>query len=350
MIDMKTPNCLWIFLLVFVFHPAFSPDVEARVWTSQRGSTVDAELVRVEGHMVILRKTDGKQISIRIADLIPEDQAFIRKPAGAPVTLPPNRDSRLATPVTPGNSMTLNGVELVPGQRSYFECDIPPDLQIAASKSGNPTPLKAKAVIALPSGFDPLKNYPVLIVNATSDGDASSVGHLGQYWEAGIERGWVVIAADPLEKPKEDNNAWRWALVSSTLQALHGIWPQSRTWPVATAGFSGGAKRSGYIGSLLVKNDYTLIGMFMGGCNQDMASKGLDEFKPKKSDFLKVPIFLSNGNSDEVASVASGERTKSSMDKTGFKKIKLESYDGGHSLHRPHVTTALDWFKTESSK
>jgi len=348
---MKTHLCLWGYFLALLFHPILLPDASARVWTSLRGSTVDAEMVRMEGDMVILRKPDGNQMRIRIADLIPEDQAFIRNPTGVAVKTPSNRSSsRQALPVTPGNAMSIHGVELKPGQRTNFECDIPSDLQGDASKNGNPTPLKAKAVMALPLGFDPLKNNPVLIVNATSDGDASSVGHLGEYWETGIECGWVVIAADPVEKPKEDNNAWRWALISSTLQSMHSIWPQSKSWPVATAGFSGGAKRAGYMGALLVKNDYALIGMFMGGCNQDMASKGLDEFKPKKSDFLRVPIFLSNGKSDTVASVESGERTGKSMDKSGFKSIKLETYDGGHNLYRPHVKAALDWFMSESAK
>lgn len=337
-------------LLILCFQACVWGSAEARLWTSQRGSTVDAELVRTEGDMVILRKADGNLLRIRISDLIPADQAHIRQPVGAPITPPGARNQRVVTPVTPGTTMSLQGVNLEPGKRVTFECDIPPNLQKDASKDGNPTPLKAKAVIALPVGFDPIKSYPVLIISATSDGDASSVGHHGQYWETGIERGWVVIAADPLEKPKDDNNAWRWALISSALESMHAIWPQSRAWPVATAGFSGGAKRSGYMGALLAKNDYRLIGMFMGGCNQDMASKGLDSFKPKKSDFLRVPVFLSNGNADSVASVASGERTRDSMDKTGFKKIKLETYDGGHDLHRPHVAAALDWFVSEQSR
>jgi len=347
-IKTKRAMTLMPFILVLLFFHTGSAD--ARVWTSQRGSTVDAELVRVDGDLVILQKADGEQLRIRLADLIPADQVFARQPAVAPALPSTRNNPKPQAPVTPGNSMTLNGVELVPGKRIEYEADIPVALQKEASKDGNPTPVKSRAVIALPANFDPAKTYPVLIINATSDGDASSVGHHRQYWEAGIDRGWIVIAADPMEKPKSDNNAWRWALVSSSLESIHNIWPQSRAWPVATAGFSGGAKRSGYIGALLAKNDYKLIGMFMGGCNQDMASKGLETFKPKKSDFLRVPIFLSNGKSDTVATVDAGRRTLNTMDKSGFKRLKLETYDGGHELYKPHIAAALDWFASEENK
>ena len=334
-------------LLVLFFT---TTSVYARVWTSQRGSTIDAEFVRMEGDLVILQKNDGEQLRIRLADLIPADQVFARQSSVAPTIPAAHRNTKPQTPITPGYSMIMNGVELVPGKRIQYEADVPNTLQKEASKDGNPTQLKSRAVIALPMNFDPAKTYPVLIINATSDGNASSVDHHRQYWETGIDRGWIVIAADPLEKPKVDNNMWRWALVSSSLESIHKIWPQSRAWPVATAGFSGGAKRSGYIGALLAKNDYKLIGMFMGGCNQDMASKGLETFKPKKSDFLRVPIFLSNGTSDTIATVEAGRRTLQSMDKSGFKKLKLETYDGGHELYKPHVMTALDWFTSEQNK
>jgi hypothetical protein len=52
---------------------------EMRTWTSASGSTVEAELVRVDGSLVILRNPDGKPIRIPGNKLSAADQAFIKE-------------------------------------------------------------------------------------------------------------------------------------------------------------------------------------------------------------------------------------------------------------------------------
>lgn len=88
--------------------------------------------------------------------------------------------------------------------------------------------------------------------------------------------------------------------------ALDAAFPGARQWPIATGGFSGGAKRSGLLGAILCRDKWNLIGMYMGGCNQDMASKGLATYRPGRAEFRKVPVFLSIGEQDTVVTRAVG--------------------------------------------
>lgn len=333
-----------LFLLPLCVALPFASD--ARTWTSTRGTTVEAEYVRMERGMIVLRKTDGGVLSIRATDLSPGDQQYIQQLTGPS---PANQPGVPAAQIT-GTSMMLGDVELKPGVRIEFQAPLSAEQVKWASSEGNMKPDYARAVIALPEGFDPTKPYPILIVSQTSDGDASSVNHHQEYWETAIAHGWIALAADGPEKPASDHNGWRLAMISATLDYLQKNWPQLRTWPVASGGFSGGSKRSGYMGAALCKDGYNVIGMFMGGCNDDMASKGLASFKPSRWDFLKVPIYLSNGKADDVAPVSSGERTKAQMEKTGFKNVRAEVCEGGHSLNREQLGAALDWFLAMSMK
>ncbi len=212
----------------------------------------------------------------------------------------------------------------------------------------NPKVATVKVALAGPERFDPNKSWPLLVVNATMN--ASNIGGLGAYYEAATAGGWVVLAVDGSVPPRDDSNAWRWALLASALDHLHAHWPSSKKWPVACAGFSGGAKRSGYLAAILAKADYRVVGMWMGGCNEDMATEGLAVYQPDRNRFLEVPIFLSSGTSDTVATPQHHQHVMESMQKTGFKKIRLRSYEGGHGIFSDHIKEALAWFVEQTSQ
>jgi hypothetical protein len=216
-----------------------------------------------------------------------------------------------------------------------------------AARGNNSRVETARLGIAVPSTFDPTKIYPVLVISATSDGGAaSSIALMDSYKDAALGRGWVILAADGPSIPKDDSNEWRYAMLNEGLDFVAKRWPQSRNWPYVSAGFSGGGKRAGYIAAMMVKDHYKVIGMLMSGVNQDMASKGLSEYHPNSSAFRRVAIFLSSGSQDTVASPQHHERVRSSMLSSGFRKVRLESFPGGHEVHSPHIETALDWFLT----
>ena len=55
-------------------EPVVAPAEEFRVWTDVRGKTVEARLVRVENHIVVLEKRDGQEINIPIERLRESDR------------------------------------------------------------------------------------------------------------------------------------------------------------------------------------------------------------------------------------------------------------------------------------
>ncbi len=214
---------------------------------------------------------------------------------------------------------------------------------VEASRSDVPGLTTLKAVVALPEGFDPRRAWPVLLVTAPSG--ASAVSSVSGYTNIALAQGWVVAAVDGPKVPFEkDNNLFAWGMISSLLDQLRRSWPESKFWPFACAGFSGGGKRAAMTAAQMVRQGDIVIGVFMGGCNDDRATDGYHISRPGQS-FLNVPFFLSNGTRDPIAGPTHAAEIKQSMERTGFRKIRLETYDGEHRLNTNHMKVALDWFR-----
>jgi predicted esterase len=200
-----------------------------------------------------------------------------------------------------------------------------------------------RAVVALPAGFDPRKSWPVLLVTAPSGG--SAVQSLGAYTNTALAAGWVVTAIDgPRVKVEQDNNVFAGAMISALLEQLRRSWPGSQRWPFACAGFSGGAKRAAMTAAQMMHQRDVVIGVFMGGCNEDRATAGYNVSRAGNA-FLDLPMFLSNGRSDPIAGTDKGTVVKQVMEQNGFRNVRLESYDGGHRLDTNHLRQALEWFR-----
>ena len=135
----------------------------------------------------------------------------------------------------------------------------------------------------------------------------------------------------------------RCALAEAALDALSAAWPASKTWPVATGGFSGGAKYSGWLGGWFCEAGRNVVGMFMGGCNQDMTTYALDELKPPRKQFTAAKVFLSTGKEDKIAGPAKTGEVISSLKRSGF-EVREEQFDGAHEVNKDHILEAMKWF------
>ena len=212
-----------------------------------------------------------------------------------------------------------------------------------ATRAGIPGVLALKAAVALPAGFDPRKTWPILLVTASSGG--SAVQSLAAYTNVALAQGWVVAAVDgPKVYYKQDHSAFAWAMISSLLEQLRRSWPQSKQWPIAIAGFSGGAKRAAMTAANMTRQRDQVIGVFMGGDNEDRATTGLEVSWPGEK-FLDVPMFISSGTRDPIAGPAFAMRVRDSMLQSGFRNVRLETYDGDHRLNTNHLRIALEWFR-----
>lgn len=240
---------------------------------------------------------------------------------------------------------TLAGKPAVGGTQIEITFPIAPQFQAMAAQGGNPTPTQGRAFVSFPPGFDPARPWPILVVTSTSDFGRTSPMDAPWYRPPADAEGWVVLAPDAVGKPRIDSTPWRLGALAAALEAVRKEWPQSRRWPVAFAGFSGGSKHGATMGAMLAKGGVVRpAGFFLSGMNEDRLGQGYQTYRLPDS-FRSVPVWLSSGRSDTVATPADQERVRASLVKLGFSRVRLESFPGDHAVSRMEVRRALRWFR-----
>lgn len=211
----------------------------------------------------------------------------------------------------------------------------------------------ARIAYAVPPGFDPARPWPILVISATSDPSYnSSTLHLRDFATAATAEGWVVVAADP-PRPVPlglDSNELRYALARAALAHLATLWPGSDRWPLAFGGFSGGAKRSGWLAAMFARDGRVPIGIFQGGCNAATTAEAVNIYGPPRRAFRAVPVFLSSGEADGIATPGEHRMVATVLRADGFSRVRFETYAGGHVLDPAHVGAALRWFLATTQK
>src|SRR4051812_23769481 len=242
-------------------------------------------------------------------------------------------------------AVTLAGQQVKPGGKIEIQFPVSKYFQDVASQAGNPRPETGRAVLTFPAGFDPSRSWPILIVTSTSDFNRTSAMDADWYRAPATAEGWIVLGSDATTAPRIDSTQWRLGLLGAALEAIRKDWPQSAKWPVAFAGFSGGSKRSGVLGAMLAKSGSVRIcGFFLSGINEDRLGEAYKTYHPGRG-LLEVPVWLSSGANDPIATPVAHNMVKASLERTGFKRVRLEQFGGGHQLKLSEVRRALQWFR-----
>jgi hypothetical protein len=241
---------------------------------------------------------------------------------------------------------TIAGKEARPGALVEIQFPVSKYFQDMAAQGGNPRPQTGRAVLTFPPGFDPARRWPILIVTSTTDYHRTSPMDAEWYHPPADAEGWVILASDATIKAAHDSTPWRLSMLGAALDAVHKEWPQSRSWPVAFAGMSGGAKRSCLLGAMMTKGGAVtnVCGFFLSGMNEDRMSEAYKTYQPGSA-FLNIPIWLSGGMDDPIAHPSLMGQAAAGMRSTGFKRVRLEHFNGGHRLKRTEVKLALRWFR-----
>jgi hypothetical protein len=240
---------------------------------------------------------------------------------------------------------TLAGHQVSPGGALDFQFPLSNYFQEIAAQGGNPRPTTGRALMYFPKGFDPSHTWPILIVTSTTDLDRTSIMDAPWYRDAAMKEGWIVFATDATIRPRQDSLQWRLSILTAGLQMIRDNWRQSAQWPVAFAGYSGGAKRSGILAAMLARNrGFHICGMFLAGINSDRVSAAVKDYQPPP-EFFNIPIWISSGNADQIATPGAQEGVYFSIKRTGFKNVRLEKFFGGHSLKSSEIQRALRWFR-----
>ena len=242
-------------------------------------------------------------------------------------------------------SLNFGGSSFAPG--STVEANVPLSAQekSLAAQGGNVVPPYAVAVLATPANFDPRKSWPVLVICSTSDFKRQNRNDLVQFYRrVGLGEGWVLLAGDGPQHARNDTAAWRGAMTLAAIDALHRSFTGSEKWPVACAGFSGGGKGVGYIAPLLARNGCRINGIYMTGANEDHLSDGYARIGPG-ADFLNTPIYISAGRDDRIATVEQQYTVAGSIKRTGFHRMRIGTFHGGHEVNDAQTSIALRWFR-----
>jgi surfactin synthase thioesterase subunit len=236
------------------------------------------------------------------------------------------------TSFSPGSTVQAN-VPLSALEKSY------------AGQGGNPVPPYAVAVLVTPVNFDPTKSWPVLIPCSTSDFKRQNRNDLVQFYQrVGLSEGWVLLAGDGPQHAKNDNVAWRESMTMAAVDALHRSFSGSEKWPMACAGFSGGGKGVGYVAPFLARNGCHITGIYITGANEDHLSDGYARLQPG-ADFLNTPIYFSAGHEDRIATMEQQYAVVGMIKRTGFKRIRIGTFRGGHEVNDAQTSIALHWFR-----
>jgi len=246
-------------------------------------------------------------------------------------------------------SMSFGGVAVSPG--SIVKANVPLSAQekSLATQGGNPVPQNAVAVLSTPANFDPRKSWPVLVICSTSDFKRQNRDDLVEFYRrVGLAEGWVLLAGDGPQPARNDTAAWRGAVTLAAIDALHRSFTGSQNWPIACAGFSGGGKGAGLIAPLLARNGCRVIGIYLTGANEDRLSEGYARVRPP-ANFLMTPVYISAGRDDRIATVEQQYDVGGSIKRTGFQRLRIGTFHGGHEVNDAQTSIALRWFR-ESEK
>jgi hypothetical protein len=242
-------------------------------------------------------------------------------------------------------SLNFGGAAFSPGSTVQANVPLSAQEKSLAAQGGNVVPPNAVAVLATPNNFDPRRSWPVLVICSTSDFKRQNRNDLADFYRrVGVSEGWVLLAGDGPQHARSDTAAWRGAMTLAALDALHHSFPGSQNWPIACAGFSGGGKGVGYIAPLLAKNGCRIAGIYMTGANEDHLSDGYARIQPGPN-FLSTPIYISAGHDDRIATVEQQYAVAGSIKRTGFNRMRIGTFHGGHEVNDGQTSVALRWFR-----
>jgi hypothetical protein len=250
-------------------------------------------------------------------------------------------------PAAAAAPLRYGGISFSPG--STVRANVPLNAQekSLAAQGSNAVPSNAVAVIATPPNFDPQRTWPVLVICSTSDNNRLNRDDLTDFYRrVALPEGWVVLAGDGPLHPRSDTAAWRGAMTLAAVDALHHSFPGAEKWPIACAGFSGGGKGAGYIAPLLAKSGCHLIGIYMTGVNEEHLTDGYKKIQPGAG-FLNTPIYISAGRDDRIAPVEQQYNVAGTIKRTGFQRIRIGTFHGGHEGNDAQTSIALRWFREQ---
>ena len=245
-------------------------------------------------------------------------------------------------------STVLAAPGLTPGGLNEFKVELPKELRQMAGR-GQVSPVTHVLVtIAAPANLDMAHQWPVLIINATSDPQYNSSRRLlNAYADVALKAGWILVAADPVQdvSVEKDDVPLRLALNTAALAVLDLQWPAAFNAPLAFGGFSGGGKYSAWLAAAFASRGRAVIGIYLAGINTNEVSPAAEQFKILDPNYKRIPIFLQSGERDAIATPEDHITIRDELRRLGFKNVRLDYTSGAHEVDPVPLGKALGWFR-----
>jgi hypothetical protein len=323
---------LVVSLLCFTLQPA-----DARTWTDVKGRTIEADIVRKDGAVVIVKK-GGKEVRLPLHLLSEADKEFVEKweeEGGDPAE---------GGVVTKSGDITLGGKAIEKGGKmNLIERPFSAETLKDLSKEKDNKEVSLKLAVSIPEGFDPAvpQKYFIAVTAVNNEGERArgNIGVFRGYTKVCAEAGWACITIDSNDGYPNDVHA-----MDEAMALLEAEWPGFRGSTFSTGGFSGGSKGCWWHAAYMVKNKFNMVGVFMGGCNRDYSEKYRRLLKPSSAKYKKIKGYVSIGRKDTIATVAQGERVISTLKSNRIRNIRSATHEGGHRKDNGHFLEALKWF------
>jgi len=150
------------------------------------------------------------------------------------------------------------------------------------------------------------------------------------YHAAAAAEGWIVLATDATVRPRNDSVSWRLALLAAgwTWCITNG---QSRANGGGVCGISGGAKCAQWLGAILAQTHSLTFADFSSAESMKTKCRGAENQR-RASRISGLPIWISSGINDRIATPAQEQQIKGSLVRTGFQNVRLSRFSGGHEV------------------
>jgi hypothetical protein len=207
---------------------------------------------------------------------------------------------------------------------------------------------KATVSVATPIEFDAAREWPVLLVSASSEAGSNSNSRLLEHYkEAALSAGWIIVASDPVPAVAkwEDTLSLRFVLDLLAMAALHDCWLHAGRAPIAFGGYGGGAKFAGWLSSMFVSQNSHVVGVFQAGIEDETLRSAAMQFQVLQSpDFLNVPVYLHGGSSEATEQAGRLRGVQKTLLDAGFKNVGIGFLEGSHPDDPEALRRALAWF------
>ncbi|HQR10724.1 MAG TPA: hypothetical protein PLW68_05290 [Casimicrobiaceae bacterium] len=241
---------------------------------------------------------------------------------------------------------------LAPGEFSEFRIELPAELRTMAGRGKLSPVTHALVTIAAPANIDMARDWPVLVVSATSDPEFNSSRRLMlAYAPEAVAAGWIVVAADAEQNitVEQDDVPMRLALNTAALAVLARQWPGASSAPLAFGGFSGGAKYSAWLAAAFASQGRRVVGVYFSGINQETLVAAATQFNVLNAAFKRVPVFVQAGRADTLSTPAHHQDVVTDLKRAGFRNIRVEITDAAHEVDPAPLPAALNWFREFAS-